>query len=195
MPRIVDHEEIRQKILHAFELCNEKQPLTQISMRDVAQAAGISHQRILYYFKNKRDLVNSYIDYVRNHLLTKCMQWIDDHPVGTEETKQHYLNSFFKFLSNSQGEERFLDVTVQIYQFARYDEEIEKSVQKMNDDWRSAIKKYLGQLFGPNFNDEDTDVILLLIAGALFCGNNRILKPFTKAHILDNIFDLEEKLK
>ena len=43
MPLIVDKEAIREEILMAFQRCIEKKPLMNVSLRDIAAEAGMSH--------------------------------------------------------------------------------------------------------------------------------------------------------
>ena len=43
MPLIVDKEAVRKEILMAFERCIEKKPMTKITLRDIAEEAGMSH--------------------------------------------------------------------------------------------------------------------------------------------------------
>ena len=51
MPLIVDKEAVRMEILMAFERCIEKKPMTKISLRDIAEEAGMSHPKLLHYFE------------------------------------------------------------------------------------------------------------------------------------------------
>ena len=53
MPAAVDSGAVRMQILEAFERCITQKPLTQISLRDIAAEAGMSHVNVLYYFKDK----------------------------------------------------------------------------------------------------------------------------------------------
>ncbi|MBR4157797.1 MAG: TetR family transcriptional regulator, partial [Oscillospiraceae bacterium] len=51
MPLIVDKEAVRMEILMAFERCIVKKPMTKITLRDIAEEAGMSHPKLLHYFE------------------------------------------------------------------------------------------------------------------------------------------------
>ena len=70
MPAIVDHDEIRMQILKALQRCIENKPFNQIPLRDIAAEAGMSHAKLLYYFKNKDELIISYVKYTSTRALT-----------------------------------------------------------------------------------------------------------------------------
>ena len=53
MPLIVDKEAVRMEILMAFERCIVKKPMTKITLRDIAEEAGMSHPKLLHYFENR----------------------------------------------------------------------------------------------------------------------------------------------
>ena len=61
MPLIVDKEAEKKKILAVFHECCMEQPISSVTMREVARKAGINHQKILYYFHSKNDLLMEYV--------------------------------------------------------------------------------------------------------------------------------------
>ena len=46
MPLFVDKEAVRMEILMAFERCIEKKPMTKITLRDIAEEAGMSQAEL-----------------------------------------------------------------------------------------------------------------------------------------------------
>lgn len=75
MPAIVDKEAVRMEILMAFQRCIDKKPLTNVSLRDIAAEANMSHPKLLNYFENKEDLIVSYVRYTRDFMSEKCIAW------------------------------------------------------------------------------------------------------------------------
>ena len=57
MPAIIDHDAVKMNILAAFQSCIEERTITQIPLRMVAERAGMSHSKLLYYFKSKHELL------------------------------------------------------------------------------------------------------------------------------------------
>ena len=53
MPLIVDKDAVRYDILMAFQRCIDKKPLMNVSLRDIAAEAGMSHPKLLNYFGSK----------------------------------------------------------------------------------------------------------------------------------------------
>lgn len=54
MPIIVDRDQIRRDILMAFQRCIERKPMMNVSLRDIAAEAGMSHAKLLNYFESKK---------------------------------------------------------------------------------------------------------------------------------------------
>ena len=52
MPLIVDRDKVRIDILMAFERCMKDTPMMNVSLRDIAREAGMSHANLLNYFKS-----------------------------------------------------------------------------------------------------------------------------------------------
>lgn len=51
MPIIVDRDQIRRDILMAFQRCIERKPMMNVSLRDIAAEAGMSHAKLLNYLR------------------------------------------------------------------------------------------------------------------------------------------------
>ena len=71
MPAIIDHDAVKMNILAAFQSCIEERTITQIPLRMVAERAGMSHSKLLYYFKSKHELLVSYVRYTREYMTEK----------------------------------------------------------------------------------------------------------------------------
>ena len=79
MPLIVDKEAVRMEILMAFQRCIDRKPLTNVSLRDIAAEANMSHAKLLNYFDSKEDLLVSYVRYTRDYMSQKCLAWFNEH--------------------------------------------------------------------------------------------------------------------
>jgi TetR/AcrR family transcriptional regulator, transcriptional repressor of bet genes len=62
VPRIVDHEQRRAEIVHALWQVIAARGIEGVSLRVVAQAAGISTGRIQHYFRSREALVLAGLD-------------------------------------------------------------------------------------------------------------------------------------
>ena len=93
MPLIVDKEAVRKEILMAFERCIEKKPMTKITLRDIAEEAGMSHPKLLHYFESRDDLVVSYLRYTKDYMTEKCKLWFATQGRSRREASQrHYAD-------------------------------------------------------------------------------------------------------
>ena len=79
MPLIVDKEAVRMEILMAFQRCIDSKPLTNVSLRDIAAEANMSHAKLLNYFDSKEELLVSYVRYTRDYMSQKCLAWFNEH--------------------------------------------------------------------------------------------------------------------
>ena len=99
MPLIVDREKVRMDILMAFERCMEDTPMMNVSLRDIAKEAGMSHANLLNYFSSKNDLVFSYITYVRDFVSKICVDWFATHIRKRYKSNINYLKSFMSYVA------------------------------------------------------------------------------------------------
>lgn len=91
MPAIVDKTAVRMQILDAFQRCITRKPLSQISLRDIAAEAGMSHAKLLYYFQNKQELIVSYVRYTKDYMTEKCVAWFNEHPRENYDSNLAYM--------------------------------------------------------------------------------------------------------
>lgn len=99
MPAIIDHDAVKMNILAAFQSCIEERTITQIPLRMVAERAGMSHSKLLYYFKSKHDLLVSYVRYTREYMTEKCVAWFAEHPRENYGSNLDYMNAFMEYVA------------------------------------------------------------------------------------------------
>ena len=94
MPLIVDKAAVREEILMAFQRCIDKKPLMNVSLRDIAAEAGMSHPKLLNYFGSKEELILSYVRYTREFMSAEGRQWCAEHGRAGYESNLAYMNAF-----------------------------------------------------------------------------------------------------
>ena len=124
MPIIVDRDQIRMDILMAFQRCIERKPMMNVSLRDIAAEAGMSHAKLLNYFESKNDLILAYVRYTREYMSEKCSQWFAGHDRADYASNLAYMNAFMDYVANAPAHEQRPNATTQTYVLARYDPEI-----------------------------------------------------------------------
>ncbi len=101
MPIIVDRDQIRRDILMAFQRCIERKPMMNVSLRDIAAEAGMSHAKLLNYFESKNDLILAYVRYTREYMCEKCSQWFAEHDRADYDSNLAYMNAFMDYVANA----------------------------------------------------------------------------------------------
>jgi AcrR family transcriptional regulator len=193
MPLVVDKEEVQKNIIDAFQECIKVKPLAAISMRDVAKQAHMSHQRLLYYFHDKNDLVYSYVRYAKDFFSDKCMEWFDKNEKKESETKKDYINRFLKYVAEFGSDENRPNATVQIYVMAQYDQKIFAMVQEMFTYWKKTMKECLIKIYGDDVGEKEAEAMMILISGTFLCNYNQVLSGNINAEILECIMNLSHE--
>ena len=169
MPLIVDKDKVRLDILMAFERCMKETPMMNVSLRDIAKEAGMSHANLLNYFSNKDDLVVSYVRYVRDFVSQICIDWFATHSRKRYKSNINYLNAFMSYVSeNSFGENR-PEALAQIYVLTHYNKEIADLVRKEFQQWRSVMETVLVGIYGEEVGKKEAEAMVILIVGTLIC--------------------------
>ena len=106
MPIIVDRDQIRRDILMAFQRCIERKPMMNVSLRDIAAEAGMSHAKLLNYFESRNDLILAYVRYTREYMCEKCSQWFAGHDRADYDSNLAYMNAFMDYVANAPSHEQ-----------------------------------------------------------------------------------------
>ena len=140
MPLIVDKEAVRMEILMAFERCIVKKPMTKITLRDIAEEAGMSHPKLLHYFENRDDLVVSYLRYTKDFMTEKCKLWFATHPRANYESNLAYMNAFMSYVARGEEGEQRPNATTQTYVLAHYSDVVAELVKGEFREWRETME-------------------------------------------------------
>ena len=175
MPAIVDHDEMRMQILEAFQRCITAKPITQISLRDIAAEAGMSHAKLLYYFKNKDELIVSYVKYTKDYMTEKCVAWFKGHPRAEYESNLAYMNAFMEYVAAGQAGEVRPNATTQTYVLAHYNERVGELVREEFAEWRRVMELCLKKIYGDEVGAREAEGMMILIAGTFICNYNNAL--------------------
>ncbi len=94
MPLVVDKDKVRLDILMAFERCVKETPMMNVSLRDIAKEAGMSHANLLNYFESKDDLIVTYCRHTRDYIANGCRNWFKTHSRKRYKSNLSYMNAF-----------------------------------------------------------------------------------------------------
>ena len=167
MPLIVDKEKVRIDILMAFEKCMKETPMMNVSLRDIAREAGMSHANLLNYFNSKDDLVLSYIKYVRDFVSQICIDWFETHSRKRYKSNINYLNAFMSYVAENNFGDKRPSALSQIYVLTHYNSEIAALVKEEFADWRKVMEDALIKVYGGEVGKKEAEAMVLLIVGTL----------------------------
>lgn len=175
MPLIVNKEEEKKKILSAFEECIKEKPMFEVSLRDIAKKANMTHPKLLNYFQSKDDLVLAYCNYIKNFMSEHCRMWFKNHNPKDYQNKTDYMNHFMKYVQEGEDSHTRPIATVQTYVLAKYNLQVDKMVKDEFKSWRDLMKECLVSVYGTEATDEDSEYMMILIAGVFICQYNGVL--------------------
>lgn len=194
MPLIVNREEEKRKILMAFEECLSTKPIFNISLRDIAAKAGMTHPKILCYFDSRDDLIREYCRYVKDYMYTHCERWFESHNPAIYESKKAYLNAFLEYCAKGEDGETRPTATVQTYVLAKYDGAINRMIKEEFSEWKALMKRCLVSVFGDGVADDDAEFMMILISGIFICHYNGVLSPCYGDDMLSSLAFLKKEL-
>ena len=192
MPAIVNHDEMRMQILEAFQHCIVSKPVTQVSLRDIAAEAGMSHAKLLYYFKNKQELIVSYVKYTKDYMTEKCVEWFEEHARADYESNLAYMNAFMQYVAGGKEGEIRPNATTQTYVLAHYSEEIGRLVRAEFLEWRTIMEQCLVRIYGQEAGAAEAEAMMILISGAFICNYNGALTGNINDRIISCLANLSK---
>ena len=131
------------QILEALNQCLQAKPFDQTSIKDIAQAAGVNHGLLHYYFKSKEDILIHYIDYVIDHYRALFNDWLTENEDGRLLDRE-LVESFFKFMNEKITLNRPLSkVFIEIWEIAAYNPAVKSKLQRAYQEWVSILTDML----------------------------------------------------
>ena len=175
MPLIVDKEAVRMEILMAFQRCIDSKPLTNVSLRDIAAEANMSHAKLLNYFDSKEELLVSYVRYTRDFMSQKCLAWFNEPDRADYGSNAEYMNAFMSYVARGKVGEQRPNATTQTYVLAHYNERVGELVREEFAEWRRVMELCLKRIYGDEVGAREAEGMMILIAGTFICNYNNAL--------------------
>lgn len=169
MPLVVDKDKVRMDILMAFEKCMSRTPMSNVSLRDIAKEAGMSHANLLNYFSSKDDLVVSYARYIKDYISDLCVEWFHTHSRKRYKSNLNYMNAFMAYLAGGKVNESRRNATTQTLVISQYNAEIAELVQDQFREWRRVMELCLVEIYGDEVGAKEAEVMVALVAGIFLC--------------------------
>ena len=175
MPRIVDKEAIKLEIMKAFSRLSDERPLTAISLREIAAEAGMSHTKVLRYFKNKNSLHVATVHWASSFMYKNVTDWFSSHHLIDYPGKAEYLDAFFSyFQTEEQGGVNPRDV-VMTCALGAYSPEIKDAIREEFAHANEVLGMHFGEEFGRQLTSDEITTITVGFFGIYFARFNDII--------------------
>jgi AcrR family transcriptional regulator len=136
----------KNQILEALNQCLQTKPFDQTTIKDIAQAAGINHGLLHYYYKNKEDILVHYIDYVIDHYRTMFNDWLTQKE-GEGVIGRELIESFFQFMNEKITLNRPLSKAfIEIWEIAVYKPAVKAKLQRAYKEWVEILTDMLDRV-------------------------------------------------
>jgi AcrR family transcriptional regulator len=134
------------QILEALNQCLQSKPFDQTTIKDIAQAAGVNHGLLHYYFKNKEDILIHYIDYVIDHYRAMFNDWLTQKE-GEVIIGRELIEAFFAFMNEKITLNRPLSkVFIEIWEIAVYNPAVKAKLKRAYHEWMEILTDMLSRV-------------------------------------------------
>ena len=192
MPLVVDRDRVRMDILLAFERCMKDTPMTNVSLRDIAREAGMSHANLLNYFSSKDDLIITYVRYTKDYVADKCREWFATHSRKRYKSNLTYMNAFMSYVVKAPDTEHRPMAPTQTYVLAQYNPEIREILNEAYVEWHKVMEECLVEVYGDKVGKQEAEAMMILIAGTFICNYNNALTGVANNNLIGAFGNLAE---
>lgn len=186
MPKIVDIDSERQNILLGFQRCAQTKPFNEVSVRDIAASAGISHSKIFNYYRSRDEIIIAYARYIAERYSQAFESVVAQIP-GEADSNKALLQNLIRKLYEIDSESILERLYAQIYILGQYDAHMKQVVMEAFDEWRHSLRRMLQKHFS-DVSDSQVRAALILVEGISIYRMNDELPMEDALKILDDLF-------
>ncbi len=183
MPIVVDREKEKKYILSMFHECCKEKSISNVSLRDVAKKANMNHQKILYYFHSKEDLLLEYI-----YSFYDIYQGNDKIFKRNLSTKREIIDAIIDYLFEIDKDNSYNVIFTQILTLAFYNPKIKIAKEYVYKKWQD----YIIEVFEKNcvsYTSREIQAILMLMDGLLLDNQENTLTNQNVKKIINSLFE------
>ncbi len=190
MPLVVDKEKVRMDILMAFEKCMKTSPITNVSLRDIAKEAGMSHANLLNYFDSKDDIIVSYCKYTKDYFSENCKNWFKTHSRKRYQSNLSYLNALMAYVARTSRQGNAPIAPTQMYILGQYNPEIKRILKEEYNAWYKVMEDCLVEIYGEKVGKKEAVSLVVVVAGTFIVSNNGTLNDIDATSIISSLANL-----
>ena len=153
MPAIVNHDEMRNKILDCFESLAYNTPISNISLRMVAKEMGTSHARLQYYFSGTDDMLCAFAQRVSDSYKELLISITQKCISGKFKTKEDFISLYVDEVFSSSYDEKYKKIFYQLYGLSYFNESIREILSKSIGLYYEQVKEMLRNIYHTDLDD------------------------------------------
>lgn len=141
----------RQEILDALYRCLLRKPYRDTTIKDIAAEAAMNHGMLHYYYRNKDDILLSFIDYILDMYKNDFAAWLEKNSDSINDYRDLLL-SVFNYMNKQITLDRDLSsIFMEIWEISLYNRDVHTRIKGMYREWVSQLT----EIFKQNTPDPD----------------------------------------
>jgi AcrR family transcriptional regulator len=135
--------ERKDQVFKALHSCLQTKSFKEISTRELANIAEINHGLLYYFFKDKKDILLQYIDYLFEIYEERFMQWLNIDS-GKKPIDEKRLKEMYGFMISSMTlDKEFSTIGLEVWSLSRRDEDVKAKLKRNYENWSTIIVSFL----------------------------------------------------
>ena len=176
-------QERRQQILNALYKCLLKKTYRDTTIKDIALEAGINHGMLHYYFRNKEEILLSFVDYTLEKYKADFFKWRDRQDFTGEDPKA-IMRRFFSYTNEQVTLNKNLSkVFIVIWELSLTNGEVKKRLKKLYTEWVEAALETMGRSKEDALHSTMLSAVAYLEGMAMFSVVLNLTKKETRNHL------------
>jgi len=174
-----------EKILHTAFQCLSTKGYANVSMRDIADEAGVALSQLNYYYKNKEGLFTEVVKMMMHQYLHE----VEDKLKSTQNTKEKIasLVKYFNELIRENPEllRLFIDFTAQSLWLPSFRRQLKKLFADLSEMIEKSIS--VGTVMNKNMHEYSSKSVAKLVLGALYGTSIQIMLDSDEDKAFDSL--------
>ncbi len=151
----------RQQIVKALYRCLLKKSYKDTTIKDIATEADINHGMLHYYFKEKEEILLSFVDYILNKYKNDFLQWRDENDFSKASQKE-IMERFLEYVNEKITLNKNLSkVFISLWEISLNNRKVKSRIKNLYNEW---IDMACETLQTPADDMETRQIILSIVA-------------------------------
>lgn len=133
-------DERRVQILEGLYRCLLKKPYLETSIKDIAQESGVNHGVLHYYFKNKEEILSTFIEHVIREYRADFDGWLVAQG-GDRLPPKQLMERIFGYMNDRITLNRDLSkIFIEIWEISAYNRKVRSRLRRVYEEWGRILE-------------------------------------------------------